>query len=71
MVFQNFVKKKTVTKWNHLKFGGGVCVLPDPEKRTFCFVFGVFNTTTYVDFANIVNTVVVQGIRERSLSSKW
>ena len=48
---------------------GGVCLLSDSEKKTFCFVWGVCNATVYVDFANIVNQGALQWIREKGSAS--
>ena len=47
----------------------GVYLLSSLEKKTR-FVYSVCNTTSFVDFENIVNVGTLQSIREGSVSSE-
>ena len=65
-VFHQLCQKENLNEMKLFKISleffseGGVCLLSDPEKKTFCFVCGIFNPTTYVDFTNTVNPGAVQ-----------
>lgn len=75
-IFYQLCPKESCSKMKKIKISlefsseCGVCLLPDPEKKMFCFVWGVYNATTNVDFANIVNPGAVQWISEGSVSSE-